>query len=149
MSHSTARNLIHLVFSTKHREPLIHDAFQPEMFAYLCGAANAINCPAIVAGGVEDHVHILFALHKTVALSKAVEEIKKQSSKWAKENGGSNEFYWQNGYGAFSVSPPQVPRVVAYIEDQARHHADASFQDEFRSLLYRAGEECEEREVWD
>ena len=114
-----------------------------------CGAAKAINCPAIIANGVADHVHILFVLHKTVALCKAVEEIKKESSKWAKEHGGADTFYWQNGYGAFSVSSPAVPRVSAYIANQARHHAAEPFQDEFRELLRRHGVEWDERYVWD
>jgi REP element-mobilizing transposase RayT len=149
MSQSVARNLIHLVFSTKHREPLITTELQPGLFAYLVGVTQGINCPAAIANGVADHVHILFALHKTVALCKAVEEIKKASSKWAKEHGGSDRFYWQNGYGAFSVSPPAVTRVTAYIADQARHHATKPFQDEFRGLLTRAGEEWDERAIWD
>ncbi|AMV24662.1 Transposase IS200 like protein [Gemmata sp. SH-PL17] len=149
MSQSVARNLIHLVFSTKYREPLITGDLYPAMFAYLIGAAKGIDCPAIIAGGIADHVHILFALHKTVALCKAVEELKKQSSKWAKENGGASNFYWQNGYGAFSVSPQNVPRVSAYIANQPQHHAEQPFQDEFRGLLHRAGEECDERTVWD
>lgn len=113
------------------------------------GTATGIDCPAVIAGGVEDHVHILFALHKTVALCKAVEVLKKESSKWAKEHGGPSRFYWQNGYGAFSVSPPQAPRVTACIANQAQHHAAVSYQDDFRGLLYRAGEECDERTVWD
>ena len=149
MPHSIARNLIHLVFSTKHREPLISAEMQSEMFSYLVGTTKGINCPAIVAGGVADHVHILFALHKTVALSKAVEAIKKESSKWAKENGGPDNFYWQTGYGAFSVSPQHVPLVTAYIENQAQHHAALPFQDEFRDMLHRAGEEYDERDIWD
>jgi putative transposase len=149
VSQSIARNLIHLVFSTKHRAPLIRTELQPVMFAYLVGAANGIDCPAIIAGGIADHVHILFALHKTVALCKAVEEIKKESSKWAKEHGGGSTFYWQNGYGAFSVSPQHVPRVSEYIANQAKHHAELPFQDEFRDMLHRAGEECDDRIVWD
>lgn len=149
MSQSVARNLVHLVFSTKHREPLITGALYPALFGYLVRAADGINCRAIVAGGIADHVHVLFALHKTVALCKAVEEIKKESSKWAKEHGGASDFYWQNGYGAFSVSPQHVPRVAAYIENQAHHHAGLPFQDEFRDFLVRAGEEWDERTVWD
>ena len=150
MSQSVARNLVHLVFSTKHREPLITAALQPALFAYLVGVAKGINCPAIIANGVADHVHVLFALHKTVALSKAVEEIKLVSSKWAKEHGGSSTFYWPKIVtGAFSVSPQNVPRVCAYIANRAQHHAELPFQNEFRDLLTRAGEEWDEREVWD
>ncbi len=149
MSQSLARNLVHLVFSTKHRVPVLEGEFRPAMFAYLAGTLDGIGCPAVLVGGVADHVHILFALHKTVALCDAVEEAKKASSKWAKENGGPADFYWQAGYGAFSVSPPDAARVRAYIADQERHHAGTSFQDECRELLRRAGMEWDERYVWD
>ena len=149
MSQSLARNLIHLVFSTKYRAPLLEGEFRPKMFAYLGGVLDGIECPVIIVGGVADHVHILFALHKTVALCKAVEVVKKESSKWAKENGGPPDFHWQNGYGAFSVSPTNVPQVMGYIANQEAHHAKEGFQDEFRELLRRAGIEFDERYVWD
>ena len=149
MSQSLARNLIHLVFSTKHRAPVIDTAFRPAVFAYLAGTFDQIACPVIVVGGVADHVHVLFALSKTVALCKAIEEVKKESSKWAKANGGPPDFYWQSGYGAFSVSPSNVPQVTAYIANQDAHHATRSFQDEYRGLLRRHEIEWDERYVWD
>lgn len=144
VSKSIGRNLIHLVFSTKLHEPLITDELNPTLFAYLTGAARGIDCPAIIVGGVADHVHMLFALNKTVALCKAVEEIKKSSSKWAKQYRGRANIYWQNGYGAFSVSPQNVPRVTAYIANQERHHVNQTVMDEVRWLLHRAGEEYDE-----
>jgi REP element-mobilizing transposase RayT len=148
MPQSLARVLVHLVFSTKHREPFLTTDKRGRAFAYLGGTLNAIDCPAVIVGGVADHVHLLFVLSRTMPLSKAVEELKKESSKWAKE-AVHPAFYWQNGYGAFSVSPSNVPQVTAYIENQESHHRILSFQDEFRELLRRHNIAWDERYVWD
>jgi putative transposase len=148
MPQSLSRVLIHLVFSTKNREPLIGPELRDRMFPYLGGTLNGIGCPVITVGGVADHVHLLFVLARTMAVCEAVEEVKKESSKWAKEHGRPG-FYWQNGYGAFSVSPSNVPQVSAYIANQEEHHRAKTFQDEFRELLRAHGIEWDERYVWD
>jgi putative transposase len=148
MPQSLARNVIHLVFSTRNREPFIGAGIREAMFAYLAGTLNAINCPAIKVGGIADHVHVLFVLARTLPLCKAVEELKKESSKWAKQHVHPG-FYWQNGYGAFSVSPSNEPQVAGYIADQEKHHATRTFQDEFRDFLRKHGIEWDERYVWD
>jgi REP element-mobilizing transposase RayT len=148
MPQSLARVLVHLVFSTTNREPFITADHRDRTFAYLAGTLNAIDCPAVIVGGMPDHVHLLFVLARTLPLSKAVEELKKESSKWAKVNVHPG-FYWQNGYGAFSVSPSNVPQVTAYIANQEVHHRGLTFQDEFRQLLRRHGVEWDERYVWD
>ncbi len=96
-----------------------------------------------------DHIHALFVLSKNRALAEVVEEVKKGSSKWAKANGGPAHFYWQNGYGAFSVSPSNEEAVVAYIARQEEHHKRVTFQDEFRLFLKRHGIAFDERYVWD
>lgn len=149
MPQSLARNLVHLVFSTKNREPFIAPDLRDRLFAYLAGALGALRCPAVAVGGVADHVHLLFVLAKTVRLCDAVEETKSGSSRWAKDNGGPTEFYWQSGYGAFSVSPRNQPQVVGYIARQEEHHRDTSFQDEMRLMFDAAGIEYDERYVWD
>ena len=149
MPQSLARNLVHLVFSTKNREPFIGPEFRDRLFAYLAGALNAIRCPALAAGGVADHVHVLFLLAKTLPLCDAVEEVKTTSSRWVKGNGGPPNFYWQAGYGAFSVSPRTEARVVGYIDRQEDHHAGETFQAEMRGMLEQAGIEYDERYVWD
>jgi REP element-mobilizing transposase RayT len=95
-----------------------------------------------------DHVHLLFTLARTLPQCKAVEEVKKESSKWAKEH-VHPAFYWQGGYGAFSVSPSNVPAVTAYIENQEEHHKTRTFQDEIRELFRRHAIEWDERYVWD
>jgi REP element-mobilizing transposase RayT len=148
MPQSLARIGVHLVFSTKHREPLITPEIRPELFAYLAGTLNAIDCPAIEVGGVADHVHLLFVLSKNLALSKAVEEVKKESSKWAKGK-IHPAFYWQAGYGAFSVSAPNEPQVTIYIKNQEEHHREMTFQDEVRALMQKSGQPLDERYFWE
>ncbi len=129
MPQSLARNVVHLVFSTKNREPLIVPTLSDRLFGYLAASLNELDCLAISVGGMPDHVHLLFVLSKTLALSKAVEEVKKSSSKWTKEN-GELRFYWQSGYGAFSVSASNEEQVVAYITNQEEHHSVRTFQDD-------------------
>jgi REP element-mobilizing transposase RayT len=148
MPQSLARILVHLVFSTKNREPFITDHHREDTFNYLGGTLNAIECPAICIGGVSDHVHFLFGLSRSMSISDVVEELKKGSSKWAKEK-IHPAFYWQNGYGAFSVSPSNLDQVKRYIENQEQHHRTLSFQEEFRELLRRHEIEWDERYVWD
>ena len=149
MSQSLARNMVHLIFSTKGREPFITPALRPKLHAYLAGIFAACDSPAIAVGGVDDHVHALFVLSKTRALAKVVEEVKKGSSKWAKDNGGPAGFYWQGGYGAFSVSPSSEAEVVRYIARQEERHKRETFQAEFRLFLAKHHVEYDERYVWD
>ena len=150
MSQSLVKNLIHLVYSTKHREPWIPRESKAGLYAYQAGIFKEWDSPAIIIGGVEDHVHALFSQSKRHALMKIVEEVKKGSSKWMKTDGPRNkDFYWQNGYAAFSVSESNVPEVKEYIQNQEEHHRNMSFQDELRALLDRHHIEYDERYLWD
>ena len=109
-----------------------------------------IGCTVAVVGGHIDHVHLLLGLSRTLTVSKLVEVIKTETSKWAKSNEfGNRAFAWQAGYGAFSVSFSNLTDVRQYIENQEAHHAKRSFQDEFRLLCERHGIEIDERFVWD
>jgi putative transposase len=110
MPQSLSRIIVHLVFSTKNREPFIIEDHRDRIFKYLGGTLNGLECPTICAGGVADHVHLLFVLSRSLSVSKVVEEVKKESSKRAKEI-IDPAFYWQNGYGAFSVNPSNVEHV--------------------------------------
>ncbi|MFL5328331.1 MAG: IS200/IS605 family transposase [Gemmataceae bacterium] len=148
MPQSLARIVVHLVFSTKNREPYLTTDLRTQMFKYLAGTLNGIECPTIAVDGVADHVHALFVLGRTWSPSNVVEELKKESSKWAKQNVHPH-FYWQNGYAAFSVSPSNVAQVRTYIETQEEHHRRMTFQDELRELLRRHEMEWDERYVWD
>lgn len=150
MSQSLVKNLVHLVYSTKHREPLIPKSHREALFAYQAGIFKEWESPALVISGVEDHLHALFALSKNHSLKKLVEEVKKGSSKWMKSDGPRiQQFSWQAGYAAFSVSQSNVETVQRYIERQEEHHRKMSFQDELRTLLKRHGVEFDERYVWD
>ncbi len=150
MSQSLVKNLVHLVYSTKHRQPWISKEHRDGLLAYQAGIFKEWESPALIIGGVEDHVHSLFSLSKNHPLKKIVEEVKKGSSKWMKAEGPRNaNFQWQAGYAAFSVSQSSMPAVSRYIADQEEHHRKMTFQDELRALLQRHGVSIDERYVWD
>ena len=137
MSHSYSRVHIHLVFSTKERRATIPKEMLPRLWAYVAGICKNYDMPAAAIGGTENHVHLLFHLPPAVSLAKAAQLLKANSSKWMGEQGLS--FGWQEGYGAFSVSPSSLSRVTEYIRNQETHHRKASFEEEFRVLLDRHG----------
>lgn len=150
MAQSLARLHIHLVFSTKHRRPWLDDGVRPALHRYLADALRRLRCPVTLVNSVEDHVHVLFELARTVAVSAAVEEVKKSSSKWLKTQGAAYlEFAWQGGYGAFAVSAGDVERVRAYIAGQREHHGDLGFAPEYRGLLAQHGVAYDEQWLWD
>ena len=151
MPQSLARVLIHIIFSTKNRAPwLKRHELREAMNGYLVGALRNLDCSAIAVGAAEDHVHILCHLSRTLSIAGLLEEIKKTSSAWIKtQEPALGEFYWQSGYGAFSVSPSNVEQVEQYIANQEEHHRKVSFQEEFREFLKRHGVMYDERYVWD
>ncbi|HQX51083.1 MAG TPA: transposase [Planctomycetaceae bacterium] len=150
MSQSLAKNLIHLVFSTKDRRPQIKDSIRIELHNYSGGILRKLQSPALFMNSVDDHIHLLFNLHRTKALSDVVGELKHGTSLWMKEQGSEfGNFYWQGGFGGFSVSQSGIPIVERYIANQARHHEKKSYQDEFRELLKRHEVEYDEKYVWD
>ena len=148
MPQSLSRILIHLVFSTKNRIPIINKEIEDQLHAYFTGILKNLKCPSLQAGGTEDHVHILCCLSRTIAISDILEEVKKSSSKWMKIRGFHN-FSWQNGYGAFSIGESQRDKLIHYIQSQHEHHKKVIFQDEFRNLLRLYNIEWDERYVWD
>ena len=134
MPHALISNLIHAVFSTKERAETISD---PEALGrYLGGVANAKHIPLIIAGGTHNHVHVLIALPATMPLAKAIQDLKGNSSRWLHETNA--EFAWQQGYSAFSVSPPNKRTVIGYIRKQKHHHEKHSFEDELLSMLRKS-----------
>jgi putative transposase len=150
MPQSLARNLIHLIYSTKDRRPVLEDGIREELHKYSCGILRDQESPALVVNSVPDHIHFLFVLSKNRALADLVREVKKGVSRWIKTNGPQfADFEWQSGYGAFSVSQSAVEEVRRYILNQAEHHRKVSFQDEFRAFLRRYEIEFDERYVWD
>ena len=127
---------------------MISRQVRPSLHAYITGILENLRCPSLQTGGTTDHVHTLLSLARTLTVADVVEEMKKGSSKWMKQQ-GIEDFFWQAGYGAFSVGASQRRALIAYIAQQEEHHRHLSFQEEFRRLLDRYGVSYEERYVWD
>ena len=150
MPQSFAKLYAHLIFSTKNRTPFLDDAIRARVHAYLATVVRDLDSPFVVVGGVADHVHILFDMGKMHAPVEFVEQVKRESSKFVKTLGPKyKEFYWQRGYGMFSVSPTLRDEAEAYVRNQEEHHRTRSYQDEFRSLLKQYGISFDEKYVWD
>jgi len=148
-SHSSV--YLHLVFSTKERRPFLRDpSLREATHAWLGAASRELGCPPVRVGGIEDHVHILARHSRTISQADWVKEIKRTSSIWIKEQSADlREFTWQAGYGVFSVSASNLDTVRDYVAGQEEHHKQRSFQDEFRVMLQKHGEEWDERYVWE
>ena len=142
---------IHLVFSTKGREPFLRGAeIREEMHAYLGGVSKKLDCFPLIVGGTEDHAHLLCRLARIISQADWVKEIKRVSSIWIKKREPSlGAFAWQDGYGAFSVSASAINKTCEYIAGQQEHHKKRTFQDEYRTFLRKHGMEWDERFVWE
>jgi len=147
MAQTLTRLLVHAVFSTKNREAMIVGSVAAELHRYLCGIARNHESPVLVIGGMPDHVHLLISQSKNIALADLMMHLKKDSSKWMKTKGIA-EFAWQEGYGAFTIGESQVEALTRYIQTQAEHHRERSFQDELRTLLEKYGVAFDEKLVW-
>ena len=147
MPQSLVKILVHVVFSTKNRAELISPEFESELFSYIHGIVHNHNSKLICANGTANHIHLLISLGKTIHISELIGHIKRSSSAWLKQYDA--DFYWQEGYGAFSIAESQVQDVMHYIEDQKRHHSASDFKSEFLSLLEKYQVEYDERYVWD
>jgi REP element-mobilizing transposase RayT len=141
---------VHVVFSTKNREPLIDRELAPRLYGYLGGIVRNTGAVLLAVGGVEDHVHLLVSLGRQSCVSDLVRDVKSNSSAWVHETFPDRaRFAWQSGYGAFTVSVSLLARVREYIANQEDHHKKQTFQEEFREFLRRHGIEWDERYVWD
>jgi len=150
MPQSLSKVYVHIVFSTKYRQNLIDDAIKHELFNYLAGACKNMECNPVRVGGHRNHIHILCTLSRKIAQMDLLQEIKQTSSKWIKTKGlAYKDFYWQDGYGIFSVNPAEIDRVIAYIDNQEEHHTRKAFEDEYRAFLKKYKVEYDERYVWD
>jgi REP element-mobilizing transposase RayT len=137
MSHTYIANYVHCVFGTRERQNLIPAELQPKFCAYLIGIAKNLRVTLIAVGGTSNHVHLLLALPPTMPIAEAVQKLKANSSRWLGEHGLN--FGWQEGYGAFSVSPSLVDTVQAYVRNQEEHHRKRNFEEEFEALLRKSG----------
>jgi len=145
MAHTFTNLLIHALFSTKDREPLIRSEIRSALYAYMGGIVTSLRGKPVLINGTRDHVHLLFVLPATLALSDFMEKLKANSSKWAKEC--SRGFAWQTGYAAFGVSQSKLTEVKAYISGQEEHHRRRTYQEEVVALLKKHGIEFDARFV--
>ena len=149
MPQSLSKVIIHVIFSTKNREPWLDLDIRPRMHAYLATICRDLGGEALRVGGVADHIHIVTTLPRTVSQAHMIEQLKKTSSKWIKTiETRYRNFFWQRGYGTFSVSPSQLDTVLQYVQTQEEHHRSRTFQEEYRELLRRHGIEFDEQHVW-
>ena len=150
MPQSISSILIHLIFSTKNREPFITPAIEKELHPYMAKIFRELKSPSLAIDGTRDHVHVLFSLARVIAIADVLEEVKTETSKWIKTKGPEfRNFHWQKGYGAFSIGQSQVEAVKRYILGQKEHHRRVTFQEEYRKFLKVYGINYDERYVWD
>jgi putative transposase len=147
VSHTYISNLVHCVFSTKNRRNLIKPEIQPDLWAYLGGIGNKNGFKALIAGGIENHVHVLWSLPATMPLAKAMQLIKGASSHWMNEN-HTNGFAWQEAYGAFTIGISQKAETTAYIRSQPEHHRKHTFEEEFIAFLKKHNVDYDPQHVW-
>jgi len=140
MAHSFADLLVHVVFSTKRREPLLTPDIRPRLLAYMGGIIGGLDCVPVLINGPVDHEHALVALSTKTALANLLRELKGDSTAWVHATFPAHRgFAWQTGYAAFSVSESMRERVRAYIARQEEHHRRATFQEEYVRLLKKHG----------
>ena len=150
MSQSLVKNLIHLTFSTKNREPFLAASVREGLHRYMAGILSDLDSPALAINSVADHTHALLNLSKNQALAQVAMEVKRGSSKWLKTQGPQlAPFHWQAGYAAFSMGQSGVPALKSYIGRQEEHHQGRTFQAELRALLKRYEMAFDERYLWD
>ena len=135
----------HVIFGTKDHAPLIDKMWRPRLHAYLGGVVNSLGGVPEAVGGVSDHVHLLIGLRATHRLADAMRELKSVSSLWIHENVQLRAFAWQEGYGAFTVSPSECRRMSDYIARQEEHHQTRSFREEYLEFLQQTGVDFDRR----
>ena len=147
MAQTLTNLLMHVVFSTKNREPKISTDLKPNLLAYIGGIIRELDGKLLAADGTSDHVHLLMRLPPKLSLADGLRVIKANSSRWVRET--HKQFRWQTGYAAFSVSESSVPEVARYIRAQEKHHRRVSFQEELMAFLKKHGIEYDERYLWE
>ena len=150
MGQSLAQNYIHIIFSVKNRKPLINESIEQELFQYIGGLCKNLESTPLEVGGYKNHIHILCILSKKLPLATLIQKVKSKSSKWIKPKGPEyKNFYWQNGYGAFSISSSKVESFRSYIKKQKEHHQNMSFEEEYKDMLKENNVEFDARYIWD
>ena len=150
MPQSLSKVYTHIIFSTKHRENLIDKRIENDLYNYIGGICKDFECNPVQVGGYKNHIHILCLLSRKIAQMDLIQHVKQGSSKWIKTMDEKySNFYWQDGYGIFSVSPRSVDKVIEYINKQDIHHKKMSFKEEYRKFLKQYDIDYDERYVWD
>lgn len=147
MAQSLVKLLVHIVFSTKDRVDLIPSELEAELYRYIHGIVQNKGAKLIIVGGTSNHIHLLISLGKN-DLVQLIADIKRSTSLWMKKK-QVEKFYWQRGFGAFSIGQSQVAQVSRYIRDQKAHHSKQDYIDEFRALCLKYEIEIDERFCWD
>ncbi|HYM74690.1 MAG TPA: IS200/IS605 family transposase [Candidatus Dormibacteraeota bacterium] len=147
MSHTSGNILLHFIFSTEGRRPLIKPGLRDALFAYLGGIVREMNGTALIINGDVDHVHMLIRLRPVHSAAEIARVVKANSSRWVREK-HSAAFAWQTGYGVFSVSESSVAAVTKYIAGQEEHHKKHSFQEEYVAFLKKNHVEYDPRYIW-
>lgn len=149
MAQTLVSLMVHVIFSTRNREPLITSEIEPELFAYIGGILKNNESRLLDASGTSNHVHLLISRSKNMALSTQMKDVKKDSSLWIKTKGRElRSIHWQDGYGAFSIGKSNVPALKQYLANQKEHHRKRSFQEELIRFLDEYGIESDERYLW-
>ena len=148
MSHTSGNILLHFIFSTQGRRPLIQSDFRDDLFAYLGGIIREMRGTALIINGAADHVHMLVRIRPVHSAAEIGRVVKTNSSRRVREK-WSADFAWQTGYGVFSVSESNVAAVTKYIAGQEEHHKKHSFQEEFVAFLKKNNVAYDERYIWD
>jgi len=150
MGQSLVQNYVHIVFSTKKRQPFIKPPYEQELHAYIGGLCKEFDCPVLAVGGYTDHIHILCMLSRKLALMTLIQKVKTNSSRWTKtKDPVLKAFKWQDGYGTFSVSPKEVDNKIKYIKNQHEHHKTKSFKEEYLDLLKKHNIDYNPDYIWD
>jgi REP element-mobilizing transposase RayT len=147
MAYTYTNLLIHALFSTKDRRPLIELEIKSDLYAYVGGIIASLKGKPVLINGPRDHVHLLFVLPAAISLSDLMEKLKANSSKWVAERWPRLGFSWQTGYTAFSVRQSKLGEVKAYISRQEEHHRKRTYQEEVVALLKKHGIEFDSRFV--
>jgi putative transposase len=148
VAHTSSNLAIHMIFSTKARQPLIEPAFRADLLAYLGGIVREMQGAALIVNGTADHVHLLLRIRPAQSVAEVARVVKTNSSRWVRKK-WSPHFAWQTGYGAFSASESNTAAVTKYIAEQERPHKKRSFQEEFVAFLGKNGIAYDEQYLWD
>ena len=126
----------HVIFATKNRQNYLNETQLEEMYKYMTGIIKNLKAKLFMVNGPSDHVHIALSTNPDICISDCARSIKANTSRWIHQRfDGLNNFAWQEGYSAFSVSKSNIPQVVKYIQNQREHHKTTSFDEELKSFL--------------